>query len=215
MSLAALNSPLLLTLSGAGALAGLPTLETAIQSGAISFLTVKTANALLFALNLYAVQQPGRLDGKLQEDMIKAKKSGKEPLFYDDRGRTLVSPSGWAFSIWGVIFLGELVFCSSSFLVEESSPVAQVIKNASGGFMMGQVFQILWTASFRPKYKGRLMYISAAMLSGIAWSLSRAHAGFALDTASSYGMGQYLLYFFPMSLHFGWTMAASLVNLNG
>ena len=71
MSLASFNSPLLLTLSGAGALVGLPALETAIRNGSVSFLTVKTANALLFALNLYAVQRPGRLDGKLQEEMIK------------------------------------------------------------------------------------------------------------------------------------------------
>merc|ERR1712232_259125 len=27
--------------------------------------------------------------------------------------------------------------------------------------------------------------------------------------------GQYWLYLFPMSLHFGWTTAATLVNLNG
>ena len=215
MELASFNSPILVTVTGAGALAGLSTLETAIQNGAVSFLTIKTANALLYALNLFAVGQPGRLDGKMQQDMIKSKKDGKEPLFFDDRGRTLVMPSGWAFSIWGVIFLGEFLFCSSSFLVKDSSPVALLIKKASGGFMVAQIFQTLWTASFRPKYKGKLMYISAAMLSGIAWSMSHAHAGFALDTTSSYGLGQYLLYFFPMSLHFGWTMAASLVNLNG
>merc|ERR1712232_520734 len=27
--------------------------------------------------------------------------------------------------------------------------------------------------------------------------------------------GQYWLYLFPMSLHFGWTTAATLVNING
>lgn len=214
MGLASINSPLLVSATGVGALAGLPTLETAIRNGAVSFLTIKVANAVLFALNLYAVQQPGRLDGKLQQDIAKAKKSGKEPLFFDNRGRSLVFPSGWAFAVWGVIFLGELVFCSSSLLVQDSSAVAAVIKKVSSGFMMGQIFQVLWTASFRPKYEGKLGYISAAMLSGIAWSLSRAHAGFVMDR-TSYGLGQYLLYFFPMSLHFGWTMCASIVNLNG
>ena len=80
--------------------------------------------------------------------------------------------------------------------------------------MMGQIFQTLWTASFRPKYKGRLIYISGAMLTGIAYSLSRAHAGFVFD-GSLYDMKEYLLYFLPMTLHFGWTTAAALVNWNG
>eukprot|EP00977_Amphora_coffeiformis_P025360 scaffold19336_cov199-Amphora_coffeaeformis.AAC.5 len=213
MGLAALNSPLLVSATGAGALAGLPTLERAIRDGAVSFLTIKTANALLYVLNLYAVQQPGRLDGKKQQELEKGSK-GKKDLFQTYRDRTLVMPSGWAFSIWPVIFLGELVFCASAFFVKESSPVAQVIKKASAGFMSAQVFQVLWTASFRPKYDGKLMYISAAMLSGIAWSMSRAHEAFAV-ARSSYGWGQYLLYFAPMSLHFGWTCAALLVNLNG
>lgn len=80
--------------------------------------------------------------------------------------------------------------------------------------MIGQLFQTLWAASFRPKYDGNLVYISAAMLSGIAWSLSRANAGFAF-AGDSLSLGQYLLYFLPMSLHFGWTLAAALVNING
>ena len=208
MGLESFNSPLLVTATGAGALASLPALEAAIKSGAISFMSVKVANALMYALNIYAVQQPGRLDGK------KSMSNDGNSLFPRRRDRTLVFPSGWAFSIWGFIFLGELLFCSSSFLVKESSPVAQVIKNSSGGFMVGQLFQTLWSASFRPKYEGKFMYVSAAMLSGIAFCMSRAHAGFAMNS-SLYGVGQYLLYFLPISLHFGWTLAASLVNFNG
>lgn len=194
-------------------MAGLPPLETAIRDGAISFLALKTANALLYAVNLYAAQQPGRLDGRKEKELQQGSK-GKKDLFQTYRDRTLVMPSGWAFIIWPFIFLGELVFCASSFLVKETSPVADVIKKVSSGFMVGQIFQTLWAASFRPKYEGKLMYVSAAMLSGIAWSMSRAHAAFAL-AGNSYGWGQYLLYFAPMSLHFGWTTAASLVNLNG
>jgi len=79
---------------------------------------------------------------------------------------------------------------------------------------MGQIFQTLWTASFRPKYKGRLIYISGAMLTGIAYSMSRAHAGFVFD-GSLYAKKEYLLFFLPMTLHFGWTTAAALVNWNG
>merc|ERR1711934_396531 len=79
---------------------------------------------------------------------------------------------------------------------------------------MAQLFQTLWTTSFRPKYKGSQMYISTAMLSGTAYSLSKAH-----DAISSFpkiiSIPEYCIYFLPLTLHFGWTTAASLVNLNG
>jgi hypothetical protein len=177
-------------------------------------LTLKLANALLYGVSIYAVHQPGRLDGKKQVALEKSQQSND--IFADSRSRTLIFPSGWAFAIWGVIFLGEFLFCTSSFFIQASSPVATVIRKASGGFMVGQIFQTLWTASFRPKYaaRGNLVYISSAMLTGIAWSFGRAHAAFA-SSSTSYGLASYLLLFGPMSLHFGWTMAAALVNLNG
>jgi hypothetical protein len=79
---------------------------------------------------------------------------------------------------------------------------------------MAQFFQVLWTASFRPKYNNKRMFISVAALAGIAFSLSRAHSHFAASP-KEYNGYQYLLYFLPLSMHFGWTSAASLVNLNG
>ena len=217
MGLAAINTPLVVSAAGTAGFAGLSTLEAAIQQGALSFFTVKVANALLYALNLYAVQQPGRLDGRRAAQVSNNKNNKKQhELFSDNRERSLVFPSGWAFAIWAVIFLGELCFCTSAMLVPASAPVATAIQKASAGFMMGQVFQVLWAASFRPKYsEGRLRYLSAFMLSGIAWSLSRAHAGFTSVTQSTVNLGQYILYFLPMSLHFGWTLAAALVNWNG
>ena len=80
--------------------------------------------------------------------------------------------------------------------------------------MVAQLFQVLWTASFRPKYVGHALYVSSAMLSGIAFSLSRAHAVFS-KAASKLNPIEYLVYFLPMTLHFGWTTAAALVNVNG
>jgi len=58
------------------------------------------------------------------------------------------------------------------------------------------------------------MYISTVMLSSIAYSLSKAHAAYS-GASGSYSTGEYCLFFLPLTLHFGWTSAASLVNLNG
>ena len=97
MSLAALNSPPLVAASGAVAASLLPTLEQAIVDGSIPFNTVKLVNALLYILNVFATQQPGRIDGMKQEEFegIKEAKEADElakALLPERRGRSLVSP---------------------------------------------------------------------------------------------------------------------------
>jgi len=233
--LEALNQPPLVAGAGVAVVAALPAVERAIVSGdRISFGAVKLVNCLLFGLNVWATSRPGRIDGQLAEEMQKRNKERRQRKKSDDgddkkddvvlaaygsRGRTLVSPSGWAFAIWGPIFLGELVFVVASAASVSSSGntmIGDVIRRASGGFAASQIVQSLWAAAFRPKYEGASAFVSAGLLGGIALSLNRAHAAITAKHArNSYTFGEYLLYFLPISLHFGWTTAASLVNLNG
>ncbi|KAL7576309.1 hypothetical protein ACA910_018129 [Epithemia clementina (nom. ined.)] len=217
-----LNQPSLVSACGLAAIGASSFIENLIADETrCSLPVIKILNVGVYGLSLFAVQQPGRIDG---ESQLKAKheESKKKASEEDDpsirdylSGKSLVAPSGWAFAIWGPIFLGELIFvASSTVMVKTTSPVAPLFRKVSGSFIMAHAFQILWTASFRPKYKGNLMYISACMLSGIAYSLSKAHFHFSSSKSPS-SRSEYLLYFLPITLHFGWTTAASLVNLNG
>jgi len=72
-------------------------------------------------------------------------------------------------------------------------------------FVAANLFQTFWCASFRPEsFDGSWKtMISPAMLAGTAYSLSHVNAVAA---------GSWLLV--PLSMHFGWTTAATLVNLN-
>lgn len=220
MSLAALNSPPLIGLAGAASFACLPHLETM----ALSWTTLKGMSAIAYWLNFIAVMQPGRIDGAAQEaTRMEDQKKGKEKMTGQDemeqlgtgrRGRTLVAPAGWAFAIWGPIFLGELLMTGSQLIVPATSPLIPILSQMAAPYISAQVFQTLWTASFRPKYKGWWMHISTCMLGGTAYSLSRAHAVLARNPRN-YNHLQYALFMLPISLHFGWTTAATLVNLNG
>jgi hypothetical protein len=121
-----------------------------------------------------------------------------------------------AFSIWAPIFLGEFVSVSAQLFVSETASIVPLLRKLSAPFVIANIFQSLWTAAFRPKYKGFAKFTSPMLLSGIAYSLSKAHAAIiAASSSSSLPMSQYLLYGLPLSLHFGWTTAASLVNWNG
>jgi len=200
---AALNQPALVASIGAGALASFPALQASALSIPVSYL--KVINALAFFINMYAITVPGRLDGESSTDPV----NGENPFL----NRILVAPAGWAFGIWGVIFLGELVFSLAQFSSVASS-IEPLLKEIAIPFAMAQLFQILWAASFRSKYKGKWMAVSATMLPAIALSLSKAHAIFTKSVYQS-TLLQYCIFFLPLTIHFGWTTAASLVNLNG
>lgn len=58
------------------------------------------------------------------------------------------------------------------------------------------------------------MFLSSGFLAATAFSLSKAHVMFT-NHRHMYSTGQYITYFLPIALHFGWVTAASLVNLNG
>jgi hypothetical protein len=110
--------------------------------------------------------------------------------------------------------MGEFVMVVSQWTLPESSPVALIIRSITGPYIAAQLFQTLWTASFRPKYNnGIYKYVSAMNLSGVAYALSFCHDAYI--KSGDYSSGEYWLYFLPLSLHFGWTTAAALVNWNG
>jgi hypothetical protein len=201
MSLAALNSPPLVATAGLGLGFAFPYLNNALMASPWS--VVRVANLVSYGINIVSVMRPGRMDGEAAED-------GK---LSPRTGRTLVAPAGWAFAIWGPIFLGELVGVVSQFFIPESGQIVSLLKKTSAPFISAQLFQSLWCAAFRPKYKENLGFISAGLLSATAYSLSIAHSTYTSESPNNFL--QYALFFLPVSLHFGWTTAASLVNLNG
>ena len=211
-ALNSINTPLVTGSIGAMAGATLPRLEGILSNGAIALPVVKLLNILAISLSLFSVSQPGRLDGYQQND-----NADVVEFMSVRRGGTLVAPKGWAFAIWAPIFLGEILFAATStMLVKEGTVLAVMLRRMSGGFIIAQVFQTLWAATFRKKYvgkgKGLSNWISAFMLTGIATSLNRAHAVYARSKIVS---TLHSVFFFPISLHFGWTTAAALVNING
>ena len=58
------------------------------------------------------------------------------------------------------------------------------------------------------------MFLSSGFLAATAFSLSKAHSIF-IKHGEIFSTGQYLTFFLPLALHYGWVTAASLVNLNG
>lgn len=156
-------------------------------------------NAVMYFLALYFVSLGGRLD--------------------DSQGNTTtnyLAPSGYAFIIWPIIFLLELITVVWQLLQWPQLSCATkdlaTLRAFSPAFCAGQLFMLLWCFTYVESFNSvGLLWISAAMLSGIAISLSFAHRAAVAAQGT-----QELLFLYPgMTLHFGWTTAAALLNWNG
>lgn len=195
-------------------------------------------NVSAFALNCLAVSIPGRLDGQQDAEMRRGTlnprkindqqssssgvassstenssllNSNSTDSYSSSNGRALVFPSGWAFAIWGPIYLGETLFCATQFI---NPDVMTLLPAVTFPFVAANIFQSLWCAAFRPSYfqkaDGWATWLSPCMLAGTAFSLSQVH-----HAAAASGLLQTSWFLIPLTMHFGWTTAAILVGLNG
>lgn len=124
-----------------------------------------------------------------------------------DNVRTLITPAGWAFSIWGPLFTGCLAFSLYQILpAQKRNPLLAEIGWPSAGAFLGNALWALYTQSFG------LSVVSAVI---IIWTLvcllllfrSFAHTGRALTK------GERFLVVLPLSALASWLTAATIVNI--
>lgn len=183
-----------------------------------------------FALNVVSVAVPGRIDGKMAEEAKRAAKAAKEHAGKQPDGeiagvprdslyRSLVTPAGWAFAIWGVIFTTEAVFTAAQAMPPSSlsSAAAGVYAAVAPWWAAACGLQSLWCVAFRDWARApRHFWLSGALLATEAVALGGAHRVLRAAVAAAGGMptAVYLSCHVPISLHFGWITAAAVVNLN-
>ncbi len=102
---------------------------------------------------------------------------------------------------------------TAQLLASDSTSMA-LLPQLTAPFVAANLFQSLWCASFRPSYlQGWTRYISAGMLAGTAYSLNLVQSECLTVFSTESTMLPHLL--LPLTIHFGWVTAATLVNLNG
>mmetsp|Transcript_31708 Transcript_31708/g.73558 ORF Transcript_31708/g.73558 Transcript_31708/m.73558 type:complete len:270 (+) Transcript_31708:92-901(+) len=154
----------------------------------------QVANAVAFVANVVAVRSTRRLDSASATD---------QPLNY-------LTPAGYAFAIWGVIYFLEYALVCFQLLPRAKGGL---LNKTSPWWCAANACQVLWCFTFRPSFNTpALLWLSAVGLSGIAACLGRAHAVIVERWGKSEGG---LFWYYPITLHFAWTTAAALVNWNG
>ena len=119
---------------------------------------------------------------------------------------TPIVPPGWAFSIWGVIFLGSLAFAVfSAFPAQLASPLYRKI-----GWLAIALFTLAAVWELWVPIKS-LDYISAIMIF-IQLGLGLLIV-FTIASAAPLGLWDKVLMQVPLSLFAGWITAAAFVGL--
>lgn len=161
-----------------------------------------------FIINVITVSMPGRFDGSQIID-----ENGKVNFPW----RTLFEPSGWAFAIWGVIYLSELLI--TAYVATIGKPIL-VLQKTVPYWLAGNLLQSIWCFCFRPEFKQYLwLPMSCLGLGAISFGISHNQLTQGLNNLNVVGFNYdkivLLLLRFPFSLHTGWLAAATLLNLNG
>ena len=136
---------------------------------------------------------------------------GKTNPEVSQRYDTLITPKGWAFSIWALIFVGEALGLT---YIWTSSIDKNEYNNILIPFTYACILQSVWCVFFSKEN----MLLSAIALSGIAYCLKLCSDEiFAITIAESSSTVPYIaqaLISYPIRIHFAWTTAATLINWN-
>lgn len=127
-----------------------------------------------------------------------------------DQYPTLLVAAGYAFAIWGVIFLLDLIYgIWQATGTRRSDPtVAHVAPWAAGGFALTAA----WMPLFSAGTPGNGIYwLCLLVIAAAAFCLVRG--AMILSNDSTPQEGQWLWAWTPLSLHAGWLSVAAFLNL--
>jgi len=123
--------------------------------------------------------------------------------------QTLVTPAPFAFGIWGIIFMAELVWTIAQLTPKYRSHDI-VVHGVGYYFVAACVAQSVWTVFFCTEHILLSLHAMIAILVFLVVLLIQLSKPDMRTTST----GEYWLLKFPFEIHAGWIMAATLVNFN-
>ncbi|QMW02397.1 tryptophan-rich sensory protein [Spirosoma foliorum] len=146
---------------------------------------------------------------------------GKTNKAISDKYHTLITPAGYAFSIWGIIFLGLLAFAIYQTLSSQrDNPRFRAI---GWWVVLNALCNAIWSPLFNNEYIGLALIVILVMLFSLVIIeqrlLERQHVP-VLSTdpdntlpESSASATETWLARIPFSIYFGWLTVATILNV--
>lgn len=124
-----------------------------------------------------------------------------------DKYQTILTPSGWAFSIWGIIFISEAAFAITQMIPKyRDHPMVQ--DGVSIWYFVSCVVQSGWTLSFGYEVIILSLICMVSILLSLGLILVKQN-----KVESDGSLEEYWLFRFPFSVHCGWIISATCLNI--
>ena len=124
--------------------------------------------------------------------------------------QTIVTPSGTAFSIWSLIFIAQAMWVVMQWVVP-SQRQASGIQAVGLMYFFACLAQCGWTLAFTWEIIWLSLVFMYAILGFLGWSVYKLETRGEDQTKN---WKSYFIHQFPLAIHCGWIMAASVVNTN-
>jgi benzodiazapine receptor len=163
-------------------------------------------NAIAFTINVICVfgSQSQHLKLGMKDNATLSKKY-----------QTLITPSGYAFAIWGIIYFAEFGFIVAQLFFPATRTNTFFVTDIVGyNFIYACFAQSVWSICFGYEYITASFICMIAILGSLLPIVSKIFT--RTTTANNFDTDDYswLWNEFPIEIHCGWIMAASLVNMN-
>ena len=122
-----------------------------------------------------------------------------------DKYQTILTPSGSAFSIWGIIFIAQAIWVVVQWW--PSFRNSRFVRNIGFGYAFVCLMQAGWTVSFSFEIQWLAYIFMVAINLGLNYCVRQMQR-------TEKSIAQYFLWQFPFSLHCGWIFAATALNTN-
>ncbi|RNL56138.1 tryptophan-rich sensory protein [Pedobacter jejuensis] len=126
-----------------------------------------------------------------------------------DRYFNYFTPAGYAFSIWGIIYLGLLAFVLYTGINGKKDPVkSDVVAKIGWWFVLSCLANCLWVVAWLYDYTG----ISVVIMAVILFSLLKIIVNTRMEL-DAHPLKEYLFIYWPFALYSGWITVAFIANI--
>ncbi|MEZ5008290.1 MAG: hypothetical protein R2728_08250 [Chitinophagales bacterium] len=125
-----------------------------------------------------------------------------------DKYNTLITPAGYAFSIWGIIFLGLIGFVGFQWYQYATNNEQPEYETAGFYFAISSVLNGLWTFIFLKEW----VWLSLLIMLGLLYCLVKLIIVYRNDTYNA-PVKKVVFQWWPISLYLGWIILATVLNV--
>lgn len=123
--------------------------------------------------------------------------------------RNLFTPDGYAFSIWGIIYLGLLAFVVYFGPIFKTNPIKEsIISKIKGWFLLSCVCNCLWIICWINDY----LFLSVILMTALFIALIRILTNYK-HSLPTYDIKLRLFFEIPFQIYAGWISVALIANI--